>query len=300
MSRQRITNLCIENVDKTPEKQKSPKTPPPKRTSLTPQRSANAVIDLTNKKDTSGIPLHFKSLKEIVKTLTLSVELNRRSRSLSPNEMKPEPVNNSGTPKRVIINGKKMIDEMFKLAKEDVHKRIASIDKRLIESGNYDSSRSSRIELEPSDNNRTKTSETQSKRNSPVVSEGIKASPKTPEKKNNKAADKSQFFEEATKNPEREILQAESDRLKVNETPKKDAKLARKPKAVTPPPTKQLPFKTTPTNVKVDTPEKDKSPVKSNSLKPEKNPTPVKDRHTDSQTKKTSSSQAPSSNEGID
>ena len=157
--KQRITNRSVEFTNKSTEKQ-SPKGSPSKRMSLTPQKAPRQPVESPEKKNSREVKI-------------LKAEISRRSRSLSPVEMKPADTSKMAATKQNLIDGKKMIDEMFKLAREDVQKRIASIDKRLIENGNYDSNRSSRAEYEPADNKLT-TVEILPNNNNDVIIEGFK------------------------------------------------------------------------------------------------------------------------------
>ena len=274
--KQKITNLYIENIDKSTEKQKSPKGSTPKRISLTPQKVSKQHVESPEKKDGQGVK-------------TVNVEISRRSRSLSPAEIRPSEAHKKVVTKQILIDGKKMIDEMFKLAKEDVQKRIASIDKRLIESGNYDSNISSRAEYEPADN-KLKSVETSPNKSSDAIIEGLKSIPQTPEKKSNKMKEKSPITEEVKTVSENERARPDSDGPKLEETPKKESKFIKIPKAMTPPPSnvKQMPPKIPATNLILETPEKDRTVIKLNSVKLDRTPSSAKEKHTDSLMKKTS------------
>ena len=103
--------------------------------------------------------------------------------------------------------------------------------------------------------------------------------------------EKSPTTEEVKAVYENERIRTEGDISKPEEPTKKESRLIKTPKAITPPPNnaKQIPPKIPATNITVETPEKDKSVIKLSSIKLDRTATSsTKEKHTDTLMKKVS------------
>ena len=149
-----------------------------------------------------------------------------RSRSLSHDEIKPVEVLSKASPVKKnneSPNEKTMIDEIYKLAKEDVQKRIASIEKKLIENGHYDMSKNT-----PRDNSvRSARSARSQSPNVQLLSKSSEKEKQTTNKRNEEKliqrTGSPKVFE--ISKPDQQYKRTELPKKKTEESPLKDVKI---------------------------------------------------------------------------
>jgi len=285
MSQSKIKGMMIEN----PDKPRSASNQRPKRKSVTPQKSQRPPPTAQETANANYFS-HKRNDRSVEAVKTLSINLKARSRSLSHDEAKPLLENAPKTTShKKNSSTEKKIDEIYKLAKEDVQKRIASIDKRLNENDSGYSATTTKASpkgASPRASTKMKKSQTQvTQMQMPQVSLLERAergnSLERPEQpKGSDRIDKPlQVFDLLNKQPplHLEPKKSDSNRRKPEENPMKELKnLIQKanvqPKSGDVTPTKQATKKTA--SFISESAEKDKTGIKTNVIKIERNPSP--------------------------